>query len=135
MSEKNPVVVKIEEILSASSSGIGNETLAAAMEKNKKEKAEKLANALADILDLCDNCINQHVRSLKEVRRIAKVHKQELNEVVRAVEYAKATGNVLPLHNYVNVNKVTCLLTGLDTSNMDLYRVPKDWNPVVESAE
>lgn len=129
----NPVTKAIEEILKAEVTGVDNETLKSALRRRQEQKSEKLAEALSGVFEEAENAINVTVQRLRDIRRGEKRCKQELADIVRRVEYAKATGNVMPLRNFSRrVMQVANMLNGVDLNNTELYKVPNDWHPTHE---
>lgn len=129
----NPVTKAIEEILNAEVTGVDNETLKSALRRRQEQKSEKLAEALSGVFEEAENAINVTVQRLRDIRRREKQRKQELADIVRRVEYAKATGNVLPLRDFsCRVMDVANMLNGVDLNNPELHKVPNDWHPTNE---
>lgn len=124
------VQARIEELLSNDNISVQSNAVQAALAKQREQQAEKMGTAILRVLDSADKGIKQMVGTLKAVRRQEKQIKQQLNEISRAIEYFKATGDPLPLHKYFNVHPILQVLGETQLPNdPKVYEVPADWQP------
>ena len=102
------------------------------MEEQRKQKSERLSTALVNVLDRADVCIGQEVNEIRRLRKQIKDVKKRLADMVKTLEYAKATGNVLPMYGWCQVHEVVRIL-GIDQfSDPDAFKMPENWEPEKE---